>query len=47
MTSKELQSLYNQLDKIHEIVEKLMKDIDSKYVQAVIEEKANDKKDKL
>lgn len=30
MTSKELQVLYNQLDKIHETVEKLMKDIDKK-----------------
>ncbi len=46
MTSKELQALYNQLDKIHEIVEKLMKAVDNKYVQTVIEEENSKQKDK-
>ncbi len=46
MTSKELQSLYNQLDKIHEIVEKLMKDIDKRYVQTVIEEENSKQKNR-
>lgn len=47
MTSKELQALYNQLDKIHEIVEKLMRNIDNRYIQTVMEEREKEKKDRL
>ena len=39
MTSKELMALYSRLGEINERIERIMKNIDSRYIEALLEEK--------